>query len=80
MPKHTFRPIQQVRRRQQTPLFPPRVRNEEFGSLSNLEAIMQPGFAGTDPAEVQKEIASDLARGDGDITSREAGGYRFRRL
>jgi hypothetical protein len=38
--------------------------------------VMNPALSGTDPQKVKQEIQKDVSRGQGDITSREAGGYR----
>jgi hypothetical protein len=42
----------------------------------NLEPLMKPGFAGTDSQKVKQEIQKDVSRGQGAMTSREAGGMR----
>ncbi|OLN23163.1 hypothetical protein BTO30_04110 [Domibacillus antri] len=66
MLKRIYRP---VKRPQPASLY-----DQEFGA----ESIMKPGYAGTDAAKVQKEIADDVANGIGAITSREAGHLRSR--
>ena len=76
MQKRIYRPVQQVRSRQQ--LITQQPLDQEFGSIPDLASIMKPRYAGTNPAEVQQEIASDVAQGVGAITSREAGHMRFR--
>ncbi len=42
----------------------------------NLRPSMKPGFAGTDPKKVKKEIHKDVSEGQGAMTSREAGAMR----
>ncbi|MFS0638395.1 hypothetical protein AB1K84_21065 [Mesobacillus foraminis] len=39
----------------------------------NLNSVMKPGFAGTDPQKVRQEIKKDVSEGQGAMTSREAG-------
>ncbi|WP_168413014.1 hypothetical protein [Bacillus salacetis] len=39
-------------------------------------SVMKPELSGTDPQKVKQEIQKDVNRGQGDITSREAGAYR----
>ena len=36
----------------------------------------EPGFAGTDPQKIKKQIQKDVAAGQGAMTSREAGAMR----
>lgn len=43
---------------------------------NNLDSITKSGFADTDPQKVKQEIRKDVSEGQGDITSREAGGLR----
>ena len=45
-------------------------------SKINSSSAMQPGFAGTDPQKVKQEIQKDVNRGQGAMTSREAGSMR----
>lgn len=42
-------------------------------SNENLDAIMTPKVAGTDPQKVKQEIQNDVSQGQGAMTSREAG-------
>ncbi|WP_195892105.1 hypothetical protein [Bacillus niameyensis] len=42
----------------------------------NVDPIMNPEFAGTDSQKVKQEIQKDVSRGQGAITSREAGAMR----
>ncbi|MCQ6281378.1 hypothetical protein [Bacillus sp. EB600] len=42
----------------------------------NLGSIMKPEFAGTDSQKVKQEIQKDVSKGQGAITSREAGAMR----
>lgn len=37
---------------------------------------MKPGFSGTDPQQVKKQIQKDVSEGQGAMTSREAGAMR----
>ncbi len=39
-------------------------------------SITEPGFAGTNPQKVKQEIQKDVAAGQGEMTSREAGAMR----
>ena len=41
-----------------------------------FSSIMKPGFAGTDPQKVKQEIQKDVSKGEGAMTSREAGAMR----
>ncbi|NEU32402.1 hypothetical protein GN156_16760 [bacterium LRH843] len=43
---------------------------------SKNSVIPQSGMIGTDPAKVKQEIATDVARGEGAMTAREAGHMR----
>lgn len=47
-------------------------------SKQNLDAnsVKKSGFAGTDAQKVKKEIQKDVSRGQGAMTSREAGSMR----
>lgn len=76
MQKRIYTPAQYVLKRQQSIAQQPF--DQEFSSIPDQASIMESGYAGTDPAEVQQEIASDVARGVGAMTSREAGHLRFR--
>ncbi|MFB4166855.1 hypothetical protein [Virgibacillus sp. JSM 102003] len=42
----------------------------------NLRESTKPGFAGTDPKKVKKEIDKDISEGQGAMTSRQAGSMR----
>ena len=42
----------------------------------NSGSITEPGFSGTDPQKVKKQIQKDVAAGQGSMTSREAGAMR----
>jgi hypothetical protein len=42
----------------------------------NLGSIMNPGFARTDVQKVKQEIQNDVSKGQGSMTSREAGAMR----
>ncbi|NRD78151.1 hypothetical protein HPT25_12210 [Bacillus sp. BRMEA1] len=42
----------------------------------NLDSITKPEFAGTNAQKVKQEIQSDVSRGQGAMTSREAGAMR----
>lgn len=42
----------------------------------SLSTNTQPGFAGTDAKKVKQEIQKDISRGQGAMTSREAGAMR----
>ncbi|MEH7274493.1 hypothetical protein [Neobacillus vireti] len=42
----------------------------------NINSIMKPNFAGTDPQKVKQEIQKDISQGEGAMTSREAGAMR----
>jgi hypothetical protein len=41
-----------------------------------MRSSMKPGFAGTDPQKVKQDIKKDLEKGQGAMTSREAGAMR----
>lgn len=45
-------------------------------SNANINSVMKPEFAGTDPQKVKKEIQKDVSEGQGAMTSREAGAMR----
>jgi hypothetical protein len=45
-------------------------------SAENMDPIMNPNYAGTDPQKVKQEIQKDVSAGQGAMTSREAGGMR----
>jgi hypothetical protein len=42
----------------------------------NINSVMKPEYAGTDPHKVKKEIQKDVSEGQGATTSREAGAMR----
>lgn len=42
----------------------------------NFNPVMKPEHAGTDAKKVKKEIREDVSRGQGAMTSREAGAMR----
>lgn len=45
-------------------------------STKNLDSIMNPEYAGTNPQKVKQDIQKDVSEGQGAMTSREAGRMR----
>ncbi|MFP7298344.1 hypothetical protein [Neobacillus niacini] len=40
---------------------------------NNMNSIIRPEYAGTDPQKVKQQIQKDVSQGQGAMTSREAG-------
>ncbi|HWO78784.1 MAG TPA: hypothetical protein VNM69_23235 [Bacillus sp. (in: firmicutes)] len=49
---------------------------QEQQTKENLNSIMQPEAAGTDAQKVKQDIQKDVSKGQGAMTSREAGAMR----
>lgn len=49
---------------------------EETSSITDAREIIKSKYAGTDPNKVHQQILSDVARGEGAMTAREAGSMR----
>ncbi len=47
--------------------------NQRTRTEAGKGSIMNPDFAGTDPAKVKQQIQKDVSAGKGAMTSREAG-------
>lgn len=58
---------------------PSKLQSEKPSKTSNADFVLKQGYAGTKPAEIREQIASDEARGEGAMTAREAGHMRNRR-
>ena len=49
---------------------------QENRSKTTVDSMMKPGYAGTNIQKVKQEINKDVSKGQGAMTSREAGAMR----